>query len=300
MKRKIFFWAAVCVAAALQAKVLRVNNVSGMAPYASIQDAVDAAQDGDTIMVDGSTVRYDGATIDKQLVVVGPGYLLNKNGLSAELADAVINNWLNLEKEGIALIGLHINDRVNVKAPKVVITRCQISYDNLEFERDANNSIIHQNYFSNAGIHFNQSQNHQVTNNIFQSMQVRDPHNSYVAYNTCYGTGGSFESVPGSANRVERNIVHREGWDDEPDNTYSDNLLVDFDFFGGTDTDKDVFERTMELPDNAGNVYGAFAGTDPYVLSGIPAGPVIEELTVPASVEEGSKLNVTIKLGLQK
>ena len=33
---------------------------------------------------------------------------------------------------------------------------------------------------------------------------------------------------------------------------------------------------------------GAFEGDDPYVISGIPAGPVIEGITVPASVEQAT------------
>lgn len=295
--------AAAGMAISAKAAVLRVNNVGGMAPYASIQAAVDAAQDGDTIMVDGSTVKYEGAKLTKRLVLVGPGYLLGENGLSAVISDAVINGWLDVEKEGSVLTGLHFNSRVNIKAPKVIVTRCQIGGDNTDglfFEHEADNSIIHQNYFSSPGIDFDGSQNHQVTNNIFHSMQIHHPQNSYVAYNTCYGTGGSFESVTGSGNRVEKNIAHREDWEDNADNTYSDNYLVAFDFFGGTETDKDVLERTGQLLGDAPLTYGAFGGTDPYTVSGIPAGPVIEALTVPASVEEGSRLNVTIKLGLQK
>lgn len=45
---------------------------------------------------------------------------------------------------------------------------------------------------------------------------------------------------------------------------------------------------------------GAFNGDDPYVISGVPAGPMIQDITVPASVQQGSSLNVTIKLGIQR
>jgi len=51
---------------------------------------------------------------------------------------------------------------------------------------------------------------------------------------------------------------------------------------------------------NAMEGKGAFAGDDPYVISGIPAGPVIQDITVPSTVEQGGTLNVTIKLGIQK
>ena len=80
-------------------------------------------------------------------------------------------------------------------------------------------------------------------------------------------------------------------------NTYRDNYKVNRFYYS---TDKQVLEKLSDVPDEVMAQYGAFAGDDPYVISGIPAGPVIERLTVPVSVEEGSKLNVTIKLGLQK
>lgn len=301
MKKATLTLMAACFVIAAQAKFLRVNNISGMAPYATIQAAVDAAQEGDTIMIDGSTEKYGGAKLDKRLVLIGPGYLLNKNGLSEVIADAVVDGWLEVEGEGTVLTGLHFNDRVEIKAPKVVITRCQFGgYNGLHFSSDADNGIIHQNYFSSPSVSFDQSYNHQVTNNIFYTMPINHPRNSYIAYNTCYGTGGCFESVGGEGNRVEKNIAHREGWEDNGENTYSDNYLVDFDFFSGTDTDKDVQERSFQLTNGAADNYGAFAGTDPYVISGLPAGPVIEALTVPVSVEEGTKLNVTIKLGVQR
>ena len=53
------------------------------------------------------------------------------------------------------------------------------------------------------------------------------------------------------------------------------------------------------IPDEA-KAYGAFAGDNPYVISGIPAGPIIEELTIPTSAEEGSSMEVAIKLGTVK
>ena len=68
-----------------------------------------------------------------------------------------------------------------------------------------------------------------------------------------------------------------------------------------TDTfiDKDYYS-TIELPANVTSTYGAFAGDSPYVLAGVPSGPVIQDLVVPTTVEMGSKMNVTIKIGMQK
>lgn len=67
-------------------------------------------------------------------------------------------------------------------------------------------------------------------------------------------------------------------------------------FEGHTDTDLAIKAIEDELFPNA----GAFSGDTPYVISGVPAGPVIQDLIVPVSVERGSKLQVTIKVGIQQ
>jgi hypothetical protein len=80
------------------------------------------------------------------------------------------------------------------------------------------------------------------------------------------------------------------------DNSYTDNYVIG-EYYKDIYTDKDVLNT--ELPADATS-YGAFAGDDPYVISGIPAGPMIEELTIPTSVEEGTTMEVTLKLGAAK
>ena len=75
----------------------------------------------------------------------------------------------------------------------------------------------------------------------------------------------------------------------------------EFDFTNGgfesTNTDLDIQNDgiTKFCSDK-----GAFSGDDPYVISGIPTGTVIEDLIVPASAHEGEKLNITIKLGVSR
>lgn len=50
------------------------NNAGTVAQYTTIQAAVNAAVNGDTIYLHGSTVPYVGFTVtDKRLVVIGPG-----------------------------------------------------------------------------------------------------------------------------------------------------------------------------------------------------------------------------------
>ena len=59
MRKKIVTLVALCAAIAVNATVLRVSNVSGStAPYSTIEDALAAAAEGDTIMLDASAKDY--------------------------------------------------------------------------------------------------------------------------------------------------------------------------------------------------------------------------------------------------
>lgn len=115
-----------------------------------------------------------------------------------------------------------------------------------------------------------------------------------MAFNTSFSHWG--ESVWSSTgNKIERNIVYSENFGkDDKENTYPSNYCIG-NLLEDIKTDKDV--RDAAYPTAAAG-YGAFAGDTPYVISGIPAGPMIEEMTVPTMAEEGGTMQVTFKLGL--
>ena len=82
MRKTIVTLVALCAAMAVHATVLRVSNVSGStAPYSTVQAALDAAQEGDTIMLDASGTDYGKITITKRIALIGPGFWLQNNGI---------------------------------------------------------------------------------------------------------------------------------------------------------------------------------------------------------------------------
>jgi len=295
MKKEIVFMAAFLFTIGAYANILRVNNVDSSAPYASIAAAVTAAVDGDTIIVDGTSVDYDGATINKRLVVIGPGYWLRENGIATESAHAASVAEINVQAEGCVIMGLCINAQLIINGAKTVITRCWVK-GNLSIESNINYCVIHQNMLGgDAGSGYGKSFYHQITNNIFGNIGCHGVHESYIAYNTSYKHWG--ESFWNTANsKIEKNIFYTSDINEGDGNTIQDNYIVG-DSYQDIETDKDV--RDTKLPSVADG-YGAFAGNDPYRISGIPAGPMIEELTIPTSVEEGTTMEVTIKLGSTK
>lgn len=295
MKKEIVFMATFLFTIGAYANILRVNNVDSSAPYASIAAAVTAAVDGDTIVVDGTSVDYDDVTINKRLVVIGPGYWLRQNGIATEAAHDATIGAITTTQEGTVLMGLQPRN-ITINASKTIVKRCYIT-EGIGISKDAANCVIHQNFIGGTvGAGYDNTFYHQITNNIFGNISCQGVNESYIAYNTSYKHWG--ESFWNSHNcKIEKNIFNSDEYvKGNNDNTYSDNYWVG-DAYQDIQTDKDV--RDCSLPQEA-NGYGAFAGNDPYVISGIPAGPMIEELTIPTSVEEGGTMEVTLKLGAAK
>ncbi len=294
MNKTILLLAALCSATVANAGFLRVNNVDASAPYQQINAAVADAAEGDTILVEGSTVDYEAATLDKRLVLIGPGYWLRENGIGTEATQTAIINGLTTKAAGSAIMGVYVVNTIQVEGERTVINRCY-AQNGISISETANNCIIRQNFITgDVGSGYNHSGYHQITNNIFGSISCKGVNNCYIAYNTEYTWWGA--SFWNSANnKIEHNIFFGN-MDDGDGNDYADNATVG-ELFKDITTDRDV--QNTVLSDEAADK-GAFAGDSPYVISGIPAGPMIEELVVPASVEEGSMMEVTIKLGTAK
>lgn len=296
--------ANLCVALSMQAKVLRVNNVDNSAPYSKIEDAVKAAAEGDTIMLDGSPYSYGTIKLDKRLVLIGNGYDLIANGIATEAQDAY-TYYIEVNAEGCVLKGLNVTadvygGSINVNAPRVIITRCKIaarstdSYSILMGE-GANNCVIHQNRIrGNIGNSNVRTSEHQITNNLLNNINFRAVDNSYVAYNTSWDRWG--DSAPYSkGTKFEYNIVNYDNFGEgDTENTYSSNIGANL---SSANNENEVKELSADLTNRG---YGIFAGSDPYVISGVPAGPVIEKLDVPVSAEAGGTMKVSVKIGETK
>ena len=311
MKKTVLIFAAALIASAAQATILRVSNESNSgAPYTTIPAAISAATEGDTIMVDGSKTKYSsGATIEvnKKLVLMGPGYWRSENGIIQEGAnDATIGN-IRFSADGSTIVGLVLNGTVNVQAAHITITRCRVTGDISHGlpSNGVSNTVIHQCFLEGAVSGSNNNSYNpgiQITNNIFKggnSNFITYFTDSYIAYNTFTGSMVTNGHLTGCT--VEKNVMEAHTGE-IGNNTFTDNTETGV-TVEDTSTDlaiKNFFEQyASEHATEIANK-GAFAGDDPYVISGLPSGPVVEDITVPASVAMGSKLNVTIKLGVTK
>lgn len=309
MKKILFVLAAACVTMAAQAKILRVSNVAGSsAPYTTFEAAHNAASSGDTIMLDASAKAYGDefgrVTITKSLVILGPGYWLVENGIVEEGAGAAQFS-VTIKADGTVVKGMWLGACV-IEASKVVINRCRLT-SSITLRNGFNNCIISQNIIS-GGIGTSGgtgafSTNHQITNNIFTMSSVGNSFNQmkdcYLAYNTFRSDEFHMYNVLNST--VEYNIwkEYKEStsvgcsvtnnYETSVVNTQATNAFIDKDYYDA-----------IEYPADVRATYGAFAGDSPYILSGIPSGPIIQDLIVPTTVEKGSTMSVTVKVGVVK
>ncbi len=146
--KPIAFAALLLLPAALHAATWTVdNNPNRPANFRTIQEAADAAEQGDTILIAGSETPYDIVYLRKRLNLYGPGYWLAENdipapGLSAKIvmlsldsgtdpflpdygyssAGSVIegiefgSNWLSINTENNRLARIKA-ERISVNAP---------------------------------------------------------------------------------------------------------------------------------------------------------------------------------------
>lgn len=304
----------LCVAASVvctNAKILRVSNVNGStAPYSSIEDAQTNAVDGDTILIDGSSTKYSdkGITISKRVVLIGPGYMLIENGIVEEGAVSASLGTITIEASGVHVYGLTL-DKVEIGASDVVIARCITGRINLN---TSSRCIIHQNHITGFlfgddeySVYGTTASYASITNNIFYcessnyNLNVAGFIDSTIKYNTWihklrhpnYKILGYLENCT-----VENNILPR-AYDSTDTNYGGSNYVFDETPFTNKETEVDI--KNTELSFSQGK-YGAFSGDDPYVISGIPAGAIIQDVTIPASVEQDKNLKVTVKLGIQQ
>ena len=308
MKKTVLFLAAGILSLAANARILRVNNTSGgSTPYTTIAAALEAATDGDTIMVDASGTAYDNPNIEKSIVLLGPGYNLIKNGITEEGASCAQmgdhdTKSVTVTAPGVVIKGMTFSSSLYIQTEKVVVNKCYVS-SNISLNGDANNSIIHQNFvrygIGGGSYDYEIPSYVQVTNNITLG-NISGIKSGYIAYNTIL-VNDSYNLYTCRGCTIEHNwsqveLARYDGVD--TNNNLSDNYVSeDFAEFNRYKADEADF-AALDVP--ARNSYGAFAGSTPYVLSGVPAGPVVQDLVVPARVEQGSKLQVTIKVGSQQ
>ncbi len=127
-----------CSFFSLKAATITVdNNEDSSAQYTDLQDAIDDAQDGDTILVAASSTSYGGATLKKTIRLIGEGYkgdnITTLSSLTFNRTNSVLSSGGSFVT-GFVISSISFNSyystapsETDVYLTDIAISRCKIS-----------------------------------------------------------------------------------------------------------------------------------------------------------------------------
>ena len=310
----------------------RVNNNPAIdADYATFHEAVAGASAGDTLYIEGTQFNYGDQVLDKRLVLIGPGFYLTQNDSTQVSSNEAKFQKITIDTlaSGSRIYGIVFEYYVVIDGSDVVFSRNHVatsSYQAIYLGEDnpVNNCVITQNYcgsiasgsgnypalnilvsnnYVDAAITFYDNASCVVYNNVIEGKV--SVYNSIVKNNIIYDAPSYQGFMENEYNIFEYNMANiatmPPGVGNVTDIIPAD-IFVDYDGSLGYSTDGkwQLKEGSPAIGAGEDGVdCGAFGGTSPYVLSGLPAVPHIYEAIVPTSGSAASGLPVTIKVKSQ-
>jgi hypothetical protein len=203
MKQLTTLAAALTLSIGASAAVHTVNNnVSGGAQFSNLQIAINAAANGDTILVQGSPNSYSDVTInDKKIILLGPGYApLKDNPLTATISSityldstSTVSSCSGSEVHGFIISQVIFGSPAVYDGIKIIRNRvANIHMSNNE--SDFYNCIIQSNYITgilnaNSDVRL---ENMVIRNNVFNSgayfNTFNNTSNVLIDHNLFFGT----------------------------------------------------------------------------------------------------------------
>ncbi len=312
----------------------RVNNnpaynqaVAGVTVFNDLQQAISTVAAGDTLYVESSLNDYGIITINKEIHLIGTGYFLDQNeGLQNHLESAKIRRVIFAAgASGSTLQGLEITGQAstvgitfnNTALSNIAISRCKVS-STIDFDNNASNTIsnivikkCHLYGFSgSSGL----VTGFTITNNIIRyfnlipNLQATVSQNVFLNNVNFYGQtffnnillGEISENTNNTVN-VHHNIftIPQPNWLIGGVNSFGMQQANIFLSLTGTDDEKykvkPVAQCAACYAGSPANVQiGAFGGSDPYLLSGIPPIPTIYLLQSSATATSPGSYDVLI------
>ena len=295
------------------AKIWRVNNNPGIdADFTTAQAAHDGASVGDTLFFEGSMENYGELIVSKKLIIIGPGYFLEKNeNTQVSKLSAYLEHTSFMTGSDYSIItGMYIleNYNINVLTDNITITRCKFGYIAIASDtKSANSTIISQCFIKDGGhqtFSLNGVANNLVFNNCLIIKGGFTPYpedENHIIITNCYIS--CYVIVKGSylANNIIKNTITGNVGNTEYNNLTSIN---ESNYFTKDSTSPDLYYKLLGTSPalNAGKDgkdCGPSGGLNPYVLSGIPKGPHIYDATISTSANKEDGLDISIKIKTQ-
>jgi len=306
------------------AHVYRVNNNPGVnANFTNFTAAQNVAVNGDTLYFEGSPVSYGDITITKQLCIIGPGYFLTENPQTQSnpvTAQFGIINF-NPGSSNSTLSGFVLNGAINIKVGNIMVKGNHCKYIVINNASSFSNIFLLKNYIVNenwSGIAISAGGGSSEINNIVISNNYLGGDACIVLPSTCMCIISNNVLVNNMDvyNSIIANNIQRVGNQTLHNNYYYNNIGngTQFPIGNGNQQSIDMVNVFVGLTGhstdgqwqlkeyspaigagNDGLDCGMFGGTDPYVLSGLPAIPAIYQIMMPTTGNSSSGINVTVK-----
>ena len=196
-KLLLFLFFICCNGSFLNASILIVNNSSTMvSAFQQIDDAITAANAGDTIYVTGSSAVYNNCTITKSITLVGGGTFAQKQNAIAPLINTInVNSNLDhITIEGFDLDQISFFGKTNIH--HIIIRNNRINTQLYCRQlTNSDNFLISNNVFEVAQLDFWQATN--LSNIIIQNNFIKGDiygffvNNGLISHNIFYNTTGA-------------------------------------------------------------------------------------------------------------
>jgi hypothetical protein len=312
-----------------QSRVLTVDNNPGkIAMFNNIADAYEAAQPGDTLLLAGSATHYGGIAVKKRLNIVGPGYWLVENGVPGlSTQQAAVDVGLGMTAEGSStgstFTGLHLGYYVDagVNVGTTAIDRCRLNWNGSGQGLRIPNQVTIRRCVSDSGALYLHAAGSSIRNSVIN-------HGIFLAAGTTvancvilqgYGTYDLSESseLSSISNTIfvsrdqgftgtgfKGSVTHcmavapLTGASFLPVGGGNINGMASELVFVGTGSPDGQWRLRPNSPAIGmgfdGVDMGAFGGSTPYILSGVPSRPRLTRFVVPAAVTGTSGLRFEV------
>lgn len=334
MKKSLLLLFLLLSVSQLFATIRRVNNNPGVTlvtnlVFADFNSAHNAAVSGDTIYLEPSDINYGGIGLSKKLVIVGPGYLLNKNPNTPfdKRSARVSQISLNSGSAGSKVYGLEIKGSNGIFGDILISqsgSDVEIAYCLFNDLRGLTSATLSGatvfNCFIIGGIdNSSLSVNRAVISNNIVWGSVETSSNDNIVRNNIIFGGATFLGL------FYNNIIYQNG---DPNLIFSNNTSVynnvcvgctgtpaNNNFFTTAantvfvvseprtidDLEDDNFVLNASSPAKTKGVggidCGVFTGLKPYVLSGVPPFPMITAFNQGATDGSG---NIPITISIKR
>ena len=296
-----------------------------VADFDTIQEAIDAATDGDKIYVHGSATQYPSFIVDKKLHVLGSGYWKSENTIpDPNTSPSQINSDVTLApgSNGSIIEGFFVNDDIIIDADSVI---CRYNRLNeMRFENNPNTVFVYGSYMHTDGSSplTGSATGTTVSNCIMKKNQAfPDVWGSSSSNSGCSVKHCSIQFFPSISNCSVFNNIFSTGAGlvslnntGVPQHNIFTADVLGLDTTNLTNVDiATVWNLSDPSPDGKyrligdpvtnpafgfaddGSDVGAFGGVGTYILSGIVPIPVVHKMIVPLLGDTTNMLNVTIK-----